>query len=69
MNDDKVTLHQLSHDLDSPERRVRHKIRRLVAAGEVIEGEDYLIDPMKFISHQEKLQPRPGSPTNHGAQT
>jgi len=62
MNDDKVTLHQLSHDLDFPERRVRHKFLRLVAAGELKQGEDfirdnyqsqfnfqYLIDPMKFI--------------------
>ena len=70
MDDDKVTLHQLSRDLDYPERRLRHKFKRLVTAGKLKEGEDfnrdnyqnefnfqYLINPMRFL-REAKLEQR-----------
>ena len=38
---DFVTLPQLARDLNIPERRVRHRFRRLVAAGKLVEGKDF----------------------------
>ena len=59
---DFVTLPQLARDLNIPERRVRHRFRRLVAAGKLVEGKDfnkeefqdefhftYMIHPQHFI--------------------
>ena len=59
---DFVTLPQLARELNIPERRIRHRFRRLVAAGKLIQEEDftkqefqdqyhftYMIHPQHFI--------------------
>ena len=71
---DRITLHQLSTSLDIPERRLRHKLRRLAKAGKLREEEDftkeqyqdqfhftYMVDPLRFVQEAKLEQHMQGA--------
>jgi len=63
-----VTLPQIARDLNTTERRIRRRLRRLITAGKLVDGQDfsredyqdefhftYMIDPQRFV-REAKLQ-------------
>jgi hypothetical protein len=74
-----ITLHELSRQLNKPERQLRHKFKNLLKQNTLIEGEDFIregyiddqhfvfkINPVRFVALTQ-LNPAP-LPDNNGYQ-
>src|SRR2546430_9368075 len=74
-----LTLHQLSRELNKPERVLRHRFKNLLKKNTLVEGEDFIregyiddqhfvfkINPLRFVELTQ-LNPAP-PPDNNGYQ-
>jgi hypothetical protein len=75
-----LTLHELSRELNKPERQLRHKFKNLLKQNTLVEGEDFIregyvddqhfvfkINPVRFVAlTQLNPSPQPDSNGYHG---